>query len=81
MEAPLDGHKHVDSFLNMFCRSHTCVKIYKVHCYITEDGRVGLSWDCRRYKPAYRVTINKNTVLGIAHLSFKTKHFGKCIRD
>jgi hypothetical protein len=70
---------HIASFLNMFCRFHTSVTTYKVNCYKIADGRFGLSWDCGRCKPAYRVTINKNTVLGIAHLFrvFLNKTFRK----
>jgi hypothetical protein len=60
---------HIAIFLNMFCCLHTRVTTHKANCYKIADGRVGLSWHCRRCKPAYRVTINKNIVLGIAHLS------------
>jgi hypothetical protein len=57
METPPDGlsiaiSMHIASFLNMFCRLHVSVGTYEINCYKTAGEKVGLPWDCRRYKYA-----------------------------
>lgn len=34
---------HIASFINIFCRLHTTVTTYRVNCYKSAGGRVGLS--------------------------------------